>query len=121
MRKELATRCEFALMGITQPITMDELKEVIPYIASAIGVECDTEEVIQQMFKYTTATPRHFVMNTLCGMSCLTVTLDDGETPYVLEDEDGVFSSVYNFTFPDCSEIGYSFFAVKNGASRRIA
>ena len=121
MKKELATRCEFALMGIAQPITMDELKEVIPYIASAIGVECDTQEVIDQMFKYTTATPKHFVMNTIHGMKLLTVTLDDGESDYLLEDEDGVFSTVYNFSCPDFSEIGYSFFAVKNGASRRIA
>lgn len=121
MKRELATRCELALMGMTQPITKEELNEVIPYIASAIGVKCDKDEVIETMFQYTKATPKHFVMNTICGMQCLTVTLDDGETPYLLEDEEGVFSSVYNFTFPDCSELGYSFFKVRNGASRRIA
>lgn len=114
-------KCELALMGIAQPISKEELTEVIPYVASAIGVKCDTDEVIDRMFQYTKAKPRHFVMNTICGMQCLTVTLDDKETTYLLEDEDGVFSTVYNFTFPDCSELGYSFFAVKGGASRRIA
>lgn len=122
MKKELATRCELALMGMAQPISKEELNEVIPYIASAIGVKCDTDEVIDRMFQYTKATPRHFVMNTIMGeMMCLTVTLDDGESDYLLEDENGVFSSVYNFTFPDCSELGYTFFKVRNGASRRIA
>lgn len=122
MKKELATKCEMALMGYTQPITKDELKEAIPYIASAIGVKCDTDEVMSQLFKYTESTPKHFVMNTIMGeMMCLTVTLDDGETPYRLDDEQGVISTVYNFTYPDCSEMGYSYFAKRDGVFKRIA
>lgn len=120
--KELATKCEMALMGITQPITKAELELAIPYIASAIGVECDTKEVMHQLFKYTESTPKHFVMNTIMGeMMCLTVTLDDGETPYCLDDEDGVISTVYNFTYPDCSEMGYTYFAKRDGVFKRIA
>lgn len=122
MKKELATKCEMALMGFTQPVTKEELKEAIPYIASAIGVKCDTDEVMNTLFKYTESTPKHFVMNTIMGeMMCLTVTLDDGETPYVIDSDEGVLSTVYNFTYPDCSEMGYSFFANRAGGIKRIA
>lgn len=123
MKKELATRCEMALMGFTQSITKEELKDVIPYIASAMGVKCNTQEVIDTLFKYCgKLTPKHFVMNTIMGeMMCLTVTLDDGETPYVLDSEDGILSTTYNFTYPDCSEMGYTFFENNGGTYRRIA
>lgn len=121
---ETRTKAEMMLMGITQPVTKSELVEIIPIIQSAIGSNIPCNEVMEQLFKYTQegTVPRHAVMNTLMGsMKCLTVTLDDGETPYVIDSEFGVLSTVYNFTCPDCSEMGYTFFSTKNGFVKRIA
>lgn len=123
---ETRTKAEMMLMGITQPVTKSELVEIIPIIQSAIGSNIPCNEVMEQLFKYTQegTVPRHAVMNTLMGsMKCLTVTLEtaDDDTEYDLISEDGVLSTVYNFTFPDCSEMGYTFFSTKNGFVKRIA
>lgn len=121
---ETRAKAEMMLMGVTQPITKSELVEIIPIIQSAIGTDIPCNEVMEQLFKYTQegTVPRHAVMNTLMGsMKCLTVTLDDGETPYVIDSEFGVLSTVYNFTCPDCSEMGYTFFSNNNGLIKRIA
>lgn len=122
MKSELKTRCEFALIGMTSPIKNEELKDVLQYISSAVGSQDKVEDIIEIMFKYCNEgyEVKHFVCNTIGDMSVITITIAyDGEK-YDLEDEDGVLCSVYNFTYPDCSELGYCFFENKNGYIKRI-
>lgn len=122
MKSELKTRCEMALMGITVSIKKDEVKDAIQYIASAVGTEVNADEVFETMFKYcsTGFTVKHMVCNTIENMYTMSVTIAYKGEKYVLDDEDGVLCSVYNFTFPDCSELGYCFFKKVNGYFRRI-
>lgn len=120
--EELMTRCEMALMGVAVSIEKEEVKDAISYIASAIGTEVNAEEVFDTMFQYCSEgfDVGHLVCNTIGDMYCVSVTIKYEGEKYDLTDEDGVLCSVYNFTFPDCSELGYCFFAEKSGYIRRI-
>lgn len=124
MKSELKTRCEFALMGMTSQITNEELKDAINYIASAVGSEESADNIIKEMFKYCDKgyEVKHFVCNTIEDMALLTITIKaKSDKTYNVLDEDGVFCSVYNFTCPYCSELGYSYFEEdKNGFLRRV-
>lgn len=121
MKNELKTRCEFALMGIAQPIKETEVKDVISYIASAINDGVDVEEVFNTMFKYCSEgyEVKHFTTNTIEDMFCLTVTLSYPDEIYDIEDG-RVLCSVYNFTAPYCSELGYCYFKRTPQGIKRI-
>lgn len=122
MKKELATRCEMALRGVAVTIKKEEVKDAISYIASAIGTRVNADEVFDTMFQYCSKGYEcgHLVCNTIEDMYCMSITIKTQGEKYDLTDEDGVLCSVYNFTFPDCSELGYCFFKEKNGYVRRI-
>ena len=126
MKTSTLNKAEMILMGFVKELdSKEELEQIIPVIQRAIGDKTPTDEIITQLFKYTQdgTIPVHAVTNTICGMKCLTVTLEtpEDEDTYDLLSEDGVFSSVYNFDCPDCSELGYSYFAKQNGRLKRIA
>lgn len=123
MRSEEKARCEMMMMGFTEPIRSKEhLEEVVRYSEKAMGTDIPVEDVMEQLFKYTVegTIPKHAVFNRIMGMRCLTVTLQAPKEKYDILSEDGVFSSVYNFDAPDCSELGYTFFENRFGAIKRI-
>ena len=114
----IATKGELALMGITvMTDSNEEGLEVIKYMCNVLGAECDLN-----WFKETYHI-RAVVANTVQDMRMVTVALetDEDNGKFNLLDEDGCFCYVMNLDVDYFSELGYSYFAKRNGVIRRIA
>lgn len=128
--KEVALKCELALMGVVTP--MDDNYEAVAVLdgilttmrAMRVPVEENLtgEKVLtEQVNKFGNNKIRHIVCNTIGGMRMIAMTLesypseDDEEEeveefPEDLTTDMGVFSYVMNLDEPMFSELGYTFY-----------
>lgn len=119
-------KAEAVMMGFTQKVDSNEEAEyIISYIAKTLGHSVTGEEVFKEATQYTKEAKIEYVsVSTIMDMVMLALPMttkeDKGKKLNIL-DRDGVFSYVYNFDCPMCSELGYTFFEERNGRLRRIA
>lgn len=118
---------EMILMGhVHQLIEEDNIKYVIDYMLEVLEKEWEVtaDEIYEKAYEFVDKDKTKVIglsMNTICGeMQCLTLIFKDEGKPFNIEDENGVFCYCYNLTYPDCSELGYSFFKREHGKLHRI-
>ena len=126
--KEMATRCELALMGKVVPVNSnDEVQGMTEYILSAMGREKSLIEdfVNKSINRYGQNNVKYLVCNTVMDMKCITYLLESGsddpeETyPAPFEEDYGTgtpcsFCYVFNTESDWCSEFGDCFFEKKS-------
>ena len=126
--KEMATRCELALMGKVVPVNSnDEVQGMTKYILSAMGREKSLIEdfVNKSINRYGQNNVKYLVCNTVMDMKCITYLLESGsddpeETyPAPFEEDYGTgtpcsFCYVFNTESDWCSEFGDCFFEKKS-------
>ena len=122
--KEMATRCELALMGKVVPVNSnDEVQGMTEYILSAMGHEEPLIEdfVDKSINRFGQNNVKYLVCNTVMDMKCITYLLecasDDEEEQYPapFEEDYGsgypcAFCYVFNTESDWCSEFGDCFF-----------
>lgn len=125
---ELNARAEMLLQGhVINHSNMDNIKYIIDYVSKVLNKSVKSEEIIEKAFQYISDRKHTKIvglsLNTLMGeMAVLDLVFkEDGENDFDIESEDGVFGYCYNYTCPDCSELGYSYFKRENGKLHRIA
>lgn len=120
MTKEMATRCELALMGKVVECTNEEAQEMTKYLMSAMGKDpsklVDIVKVTIQKYSDSNEV-KYIVCNTLHGMPCITYLIDTNEEdePKPFEEDYGTgypasFCFVFNTENDWCSEFGDCFF-----------
>lgn len=117
---KLNAKAEAILMGMTQPVdSNEEAQYICDYIARVLECEVTGEEIIRLATRYAKGYQiRYINVSVVMGMRMLCLPLTETRNSELkLYHTDGVFSYVYNFDAPDCSELGYAFFDKKN---RRI-
>ena len=126
--KEMATRCELALMGKVVPVNSnDEVQGMTEYILSAMGHKEPLIEdfVSKSINHYGQNNVKYLVCNTVMDMKCITYLLESGsddpeETyPAPFEEDYGTgtpcsFCYVFNTESDWCSEFGDCFFEKKS-------
>ena len=132
-KNEISARAEAALMGMFVPVKGDAdlIKGMLNYFdvffknANQPGIDAD--EVLRLAFRYVedkTTVVTHIGVNTLEDMVSITLPLktadEIAERGYKLDSKDGEFGFCYNATYPDCSELGYSYFKKDGLGYRRI-
>ena len=121
--KEMATRCELALMGKVVPVNSnDEVQGMTEYILSAMGQKPLIEDFVNKSInRYGQNNVKYLVCNTVMDMKCITYLLastsDDEEEKYPapFEEDYGsgypcAFCYVFNTESDWCSEFGDCFF-----------
>jgi len=132
-KNEISARAEAVLMGLFIPVKGDAeaIKGILNYLnvffKNTNNSEIDTEEVLRLAFRYVedkTTVITHIGVNTLDDMVLITLTLKNAEEiaerGYTLDSKDGEFCYCHNVTYPDCSELGYSYFKKDNLGYRRV-
>lgn len=123
---ELNALAEMLMMGFVKQFTdEDNIKYVIDYVSKTLGKDITADEIYEKAYEFISDKDKTKVVglsvNTLYGeMQCLTLIFKDEGEPFNIEDENGVFCYCYNYTYPDCSELGYSFFKREHGKLHRI-
>ena len=123
--KEMATRCELALMGKVVPVNSnDEVQGMTEYILSAMGREEPLIEdfVNKSINQFGQNNVKYLVCNTVMDMPCITYLLASPEDadeeerfPAPFEEDYGTgtpcaFCYVFNTESDWCSEFGDCFF-----------
>ena len=132
MKKEMATRCELAMMGKVVPVNSnDEVQEMTEYIVKTLKGDIEESRgvvdiVRESINRFQENTVKYLVTNTVMGMPCITYLLDSG-----IEDEEdenyypapftedygsgypSAFCYVFNLDCDWCSEFGDCFFEMK--------
>ena len=136
MKKEMATRCELALMGKVVECTNEEVQEMTVYLLNAIGKDGSKcvnilENAIQKYSKDNNV--KYIVTNTVMGMPCISYLLESSSEdeeeryPAPFEEDYGsgypsAFCYVFNTACDWCSEFGDSFFEKKaDGYYHRVS
>jgi len=132
-KSEISARAEASLMGMFVPVKGDAevIKGLLNYFdvffknANQPGI--DSDEVLRLAFRYVedkTTVITHIAVNTLDDMVLITLPLktaeEIAERGYKLDSKDGEFCFCYNATYPDCSELGYSYFNKDDLGYRRV-
>ena len=132
-KSEISARAEAALMGMFVSVKGDAevIKGMLNYFyvffknANQPGIDAD--EVLRLAFRYVedkTTVITHIGVNTLDDMVLITLPLktaeEIAERGYKLDSKDGEFCFCYNATYPDCSELGYSYFNKDDLGYRRV-
>ena len=126
--KEMATRCELALMGKVVPVNSDsEVQEMTEYLFSAMGNDPNklVDILENAICKYQKNEVKYLVCNTVMGMKCITYLLENGSEdpeemyPAPFEEDYGTgtpcsFCYVFNTESDWCSEFGDCFFEKKS-------
>ena len=130
---EISGRAEAALMGMLVPVKGDA--EVIKGMLNYFDVffknsnhpRIDADEVLRLAFRYVedkTTVITHVGVNTLDDMLLITLPLktsmEIAQHGYDLDNPEGEFGFCYNATYPDCSELGYSYFKKDGLGYKRI-
>ena len=127
MKKEMATRCELAMMGKVVPVNDNsEVQDMTKYIYSTIKGEENVHRLVDilenAINRYQENKVKYIVCVTLHGMPCITYLLDSGRTedheewyPSPFEEDYGIgypcaFCYVFNLVDDWCSEFGDCFF-----------
>ena len=120
IKKELATKCELAMMGKVIPCNNEEVQAMTEYIITTLKASNEylemEEDILSKINQYGNHRVKYLVCNVIMGeFNCITFLLDDDEEPIPqdLETDDGVFCYVYNVTDPMLSELGCCFFEKK--------
>ncbi len=123
----LNAEAEMIMMGYTLPIHNEEhLRYLVGYILYVLqpqyhyNLEEKTEEVVNNaLHKYNSEnlSVKYLTTNTAAFGTLLTFVRDDEP----VTSEYGVLTWCENLDYPDCSELGYSYFANENGKLHRIA
>lgn len=127
MTGEMQARLEMSLMfGSVVRISERDVINVMNYLSSAlgyteIGSRANGAEIAKFLRERTEAKPVAVSCSTICGMPCATIILQDEGEELDIASAYGVFSYVYNFAAPECSEFGYSFFERMGNGYHRIA
>ncbi len=120
------TKAEIALRGIAVEInTNEEAIDVLDEIAVILEEDFTGARVFKEAVRYCKGVEIEYLsVNTLDDMILIALTMttdeDEEEEPYDILNNNGVFGYVYNVTYPDCSELGYSFYELKNNNIVRI-
>lgn len=122
-KRELGAKAELALMGIVTPVRdKDNVIYMIDYINRVLGItDVSGEEIYAQATEFIKPKMTGIVGISACTMlggECRVVNIvfkDHKDTKFKLDDQDGVLTYVYNYDWPDCSELGYCFFEKKSG------
>jgi|GEM_PF-1901306 len=132
-KNEIAGNAEAVFMGLFVPVKGDEelIKGILNYLdtffknANQPGI--DSDEVLRLAMRYVkdkTTQITHIGVNTLEDMVLITLPLKNSEEieklGYSLDSKDGEFCFCYNATYPDCSELGYSYFKKDGFGYRRV-
>lgn len=119
---DLKARAEMLLMGhviqvtdeVNQKYIVDYVSRVLANVGNSEPVKSD--EIWEKAFEFISNKEKTKViglsLNTIMNeMVVLTLIFKDfNEELFDIEDPKGVFCYCYNYTYPDCSELGYSFF-----------
>jgi len=132
-KNEISAKSEAALMGMSVPVKGDAevingmLKYFDVFFKNANQPGIDTDEVLRLAFRYVedkTTVVTHIGVNTLDDMVLITLPLktavEIAEHGYGLDSKDGEFCFCYNATYPDYSELGYSYFKKDDLGYKRI-
>ena len=124
IKKELATKCELALMGKVIPCNNDEVQAMTDYIITVLRASNEyldeEKDILSKINQYSEQgrelQVKYLVCNTIMGeFNCITFLLDDDGEPEPLDlaNHEDVFCYVYNVTDPMLSELGYCYFEKK--------
>jgi len=132
-KNEISARAEAVLMGLFIPVKGDAvaIKGILNYLdiffKNTNNAGIDADEVLRLAFRYVedkTTVITHIGVNTLDDMVLITMPLKTSEEiaqcGYTLDSKDGEFCYCYNVTYPDCSELGYSYFNKDDLGYRRV-
>lgn len=121
----LATKAEMIMMGKVMEVKEDDLTFLVEYILQALDEKDSTaDEIVEAAHKFNSKNQpiTHMVANNSGFGVLLTFVRDEEVTKSTdLTNEDGVLCYVYNLDYPDCSELGYSYFENKDNFYSRIA
>lgn len=125
MTKEMATRCELAMMGKVVPVNDNsEVQAMTAYIVNVITGNTDKlVDILENAINhYHENKVKYIVCNTVMDMPCITYLLDSGVDkdhedyyPAPFEEDYGTgfpsaFCYVFNLASDWCSEFGDCFF-----------
>ena len=120
-------KAEMCAMGFTIPVNrVEETKHIIGHLVYLInGLKEDealVNEIYEKAMKYNSDNARisHIQVQRYSEIGTLLTLVRDKEMRYITQ-PDGVMSYVYNFNYPDCSELGYVYFQKVDGGVTRIA
>lgn len=118
---ELNARAEMLLMGhviqvtdeVNQKYIVDYVSRVLANVGNSEPVKSD--EIWEEAFEFISNKEKTKVigisLNTIMNeMVVLTLIFKDTGEIFDIEDPNGVLCYCYNYTYPDCSELGYCFF-----------
>lgn len=119
---------EMSMMGFTVAIESEEhLSHLVKYVLNTVkgeyhyDLEEKTKEVVENATrKYRSGKDKSiqwFTVNSTAFGLCLTFVRDKGSATK----KNGVLAWVENIDYPDCSELGYTYFEDSKGKVRRIA
>lgn len=121
-----------ALRGVVTPLPQkqEDQEQILFRMDDLGGVKLShtPKEILEKALRYGEKGARltHIVVNRLMGTdTVISFVISDDEYPINsaedLTTENGVISYCYNATFPDCSELGYCFYAkLSDGNIHRI-
>lgn len=118
---DLNARAEMLLNGhviqvtdeVNQKYIVDYVSRVLANVGNSEPVKSD--EIWEKAFEFISNKEKTKViglsLNTIMNeMVVLTLIFKDEGEVFDIEDENGVFCYCYNYTYSDCSELGYCFF-----------
>ena len=118
------TKAEKVIKGYTVPInTNEEAIDVIDEIAEILEENFTGAEVFKEAIRFCRDVEIKYLSvmlyeeMILIGLSMIT---DEDEEPFDILNENGVFGYVYNVTYPELSELGYSFYIEYDGEIVRV-
>lgn len=125
LKGQLNAKAELALMGrVVFMRSREDFEYVLDYIAKVLHCEQSGHDIYENAVKHLDPKKTYPI-----GLSCSTIggefkvaTLimkDVGES-VELDRQDGVFCYCYNFTRPDFSELGYSYFEKQGSTYHRV-
>lgn len=108
------TKAEIALQGDAVEINSnEEAIDILDEIAEILEKDFTGAGVFKEAVKYCRgAEIKYLLVNTYEDMILISLpmTTDEDEEPFDILSELGVFGYVYNVTYSDLSELGYSFY-----------
>ena len=120
-------KAEMCAMGFTIPVNSpEEAKYIIGHLVYLINELQEDENLVNEIYegamKYNSENEpiTHIQIQKYGGIGTLLTLVRDNEMRYLTQPE-GVLAYVYNFNYPDCSELGYVFFQNVDGGVTRIA
>lgn len=122
-----------ALRGILTPLPDDRdcQEQILSLMNNLGGIKLvhSASEIIDKALKHCDKDSKitHVVVNRLCEVNDIIITLLISDSEYPVNSEEdivrpqGVFGYCYNASYPECSELGYSYYEKQDdGTTHRI-